>query len=759
MTSDQESRIREVLEIFGNSFGIDFVETQSSGTTIVVGDTYPGASTSSRGDDDLAVYFPNPPPGSSFVSNTNPIVIFDGNENWYNGFGKSPTAAQPSFFEAALVELGRMLGLGDTADLPNGTYMGFEPLITSTGVEWTFPGDNDVIHGQYLYKPEALDVDLYRFDVQPGKGGKLSAEVVANRLVNASLLNSKLALFKLRGTPWLADTALTVGQEINFNGNLYAVTKAGDSGTTAPSHTGGAALALNVTAPKTPAEFKYLGNANLELVATNDDYFGSDSFVEAALEPGVYYVAVSSEGNQFDPNSAATGSGGTSEGAYKLQLNFTPFDTPAIIDSAGSAIDGDRDGIAGGSYNFWFNVAPANKTIFVHKGMVGVGNGTAAAPYRELDTALASAAPGDIIRVLGDKGSDGNLSTATDSRPYLVGRANNADLQDGRTVEVPAGVTLMIDAGAVFKSLGGRIAVGSDANGANRLGSSIQVLGRPGVPVNFTSYNDRTIGTLSNPINVGVSSGDWGGIEIRGDVDRDQGRVDLEREGVFMNYVSNSVFNYGGGVVTFGGAGGRAISPISVSSQRPEISYNKILNSANSAVSADPNSFEYTTFTEQRYQQHGEFIADYSRIGPDLHRNQLQGNSINGLFIRIDTQAGGALEKLEVPARFDDTDIVYVLGESLLLNGTAGGPFQESSASRPPIDSLGSQAVNGTLGAGTYYYSYTYVDAFGNESLPSQPFAVTLGATGGINLLNLPSVPANRGFVGRRLYRGTLPGV
>ncbi len=103
----------------------------------------------------------------------------------------------------------------------------------------------------------------------------------------------------------------------------------------------------------------------------------------------------------------------------------------------------------------------------------------------------------------------------------------------------------MIDAGAVFKSLGGRIAVGSDANGANRLGSAVQVLGRPGTPVNFTSYNDRTIGTLSNPLNVPVASGDWGGIEIRGDVDRDQGRVDLEREGVFINYVSNSVLNYG----------------------------------------------------------------------------------------------------------------------------------------------------------------------------------------------------------------------
>ncbi len=159
--------------------------------------------------------------------------------------------------------------------------MGFEPSITATGVEWVFPGDNDVIHGQHLYKPDALDVDLYRFDVAPGKGGQLSAEVVANRLENASLLNTKVALFKLRGTPWLTNDNLVVNQEVNFNNNLYVVTRPGTAGTSGPLHTGGSAAATGGT-----AEFKFLGNANLELVATNDDYFGSDSFVEASLVPG-----------------------------------------------------------------------------------------------------------------------------------------------------------------------------------------------------------------------------------------------------------------------------------------------------------------------------------------------------------------------------------------------------------------------------------------------------------------------------------------
>ncbi len=96
-------------------------------------------------------------------------------------------------------------------------------------------------------------------------------------------------------------------------------------------------------------------------------------------------------------------------------------------------------------------------------------------------------------------------------------------------------------------------------------------------------------------------------------------------------------------------------------------------------------------------------------LAPILHRTTCKATRSNGVFIRIDTQAGGRTRSLEVPARFDDTDIVYVLGDSLLLIGEAGGPFEESNATRPPIDSITSQSTVGSLAAGTYFYSYTYV--------------------------------------------------
>ena len=49
--------------------------------------------------------------------------------------------------------------------------------------------------------------------------------------------------------------------------------------------------------------------------------------------------------------------------------------------------------------------------------------------------------------------------------------------------------------------------------------------------------------------------------------------------------------------------------------------------------------------------------------------------STNGLFIRIETPAGNTLQPLTVPGRFDDTDIVHVLAENLVIQGSSSEPF------------------------------------------------------------------------------------
>ena len=101
---------------------------------------------------------------------------------------------------------------------------------------------------------------------------------------------------------------------------------------------------------------------------------------------------------------------------------------------------------------------------------------------------------------------------------------------------------------------------------------------------------------------------------------------------------------------------------------RPTISFNTVVTSASAAMSADPNSFADTKFQDE------EFTAGYDRVGPDIHGNVLLDNSINGLFVRIRTEAGKPVDELSVCGRFDDMDIVHVISENLFISGTPGGP-------------------------------------------------------------------------------------
>ena len=99
-----------------------------------------------------------------------------------------------------------------------------------------------------------------------------------------------------------------------------------------------------------------LFNANGEVVARNDDYYGNDSFLDLQLDAGTYYVGVTSTGNtDYDPRIPDTGAGGTTDGAYQLNLGFASSAVgTTLTDSRGTAIDGNADGDPGGTYQFWF---------------------------------------------------------------------------------------------------------------------------------------------------------------------------------------------------------------------------------------------------------------------------------------------------------------------------------------------------------------------------------------------------------------------
>ncbi|HEV3344703.1 MAG TPA: choice-of-anchor L domain-containing protein, partial [Pirellulales bacterium] len=169
-----------------------------------------------------------------------------------------------------------------------------------------------------------------------------------------------------------------------------------------------------------------------QIISRNDDYFGTDSFINMQLAPGVYYLAVTSKGNtQFNPNVANSGSGGTTQGPYELDLNYTPAPTNTLTDLAGNPLIGNSNGTSGGAYNFWFNVG---NTIFVDKTPPVLTSGQLGSltnPYTNVGTALQVAAD----RLIAPGGSTPNL----DGQKFVVNDGQNAPVTfefaaDGRQV-------------------------------------------------------------------------------------------------------------------------------------------------------------------------------------------------------------------------------------------------------------------------------------------------------------------------------------
>lgn len=699
ITPEQMKRVREIFNIYSKLFGMDFIESDgvnpdTRGMTVVVGDLFPLGGVSGGGTLGIA----------TVGALEDGLAIMDGAQNWNNSFGGS-------FFDTAIHEIGHLLGLGHSYDLPPGTVMGSESELNGPQ-EFSFPGDHDIAHGLHLYRRDNRDVDMYSMVIPAGQAGKLQLEVLAERLSTSSNLDSQLSVFKR--------TSLGV-----------------------------------------------------ELVAANSASFGQDAKISLDLEAQssdvTYFISITANGNQdFHPEVENTGSGGFSEGSYQLQVNFesrvavgpTSF---SIEDTDGTPVDGDGDGIAGGNFNFWFRaVAPSDggarvnaRTIFVDKSYTGgVSSGSPAQPMKNLNFSSWPAnlrpQPGDVVRVAGP--SSGLSPTSIPAYEFGRGGVGNQILTDGLTLQVPRGVTLMADAGAIFKLQGSQITTGSQSAAVDNSNSAFQVLGTPQTPVFFTSYRDESLGIDTNPIGTIPASGDWGGIHFRHKLDKEQGRFGWERHGIFLDYVAGANIKFGGGQVTVL-TPSPVVSPIMLSESRPTILNNLISRNADAAISADPNSFEETLFTTPRHQFAESFAPDYSRVGPDVRGNTVFNNSINGLFVRTVTGPGEPLATLAFSAKFDDRDIVHVLSENLIIDSAPGGSVLDTSG--PDVSIVQLQTVSGgnMAGAGVRY-KLTATDRWGQSSLDSaSTIQLAVGAGGAVRLTGLP--PALGEFVGRSLWRST----
>jgi len=713
ISQQQRDRVREVMTQYSEYLGISFIEVEGAPTSdafisIAVGDLYGADETATSGDGGLAVATRDR--NGDGIDDLAVMDFQDFDESIDDTFGGE-------FTRGALFAVGQLLGYGYADDLPQPVSQSSDFIFSpGTDNEPAYPSVADIVHGQYLYRPDSTDIDLYRFELPTS--GVLSVETIAERLGDPSLLDTLLRVYRLG-----SDGAFTE-------------------------------------------------------IAANNDYFSNDSFVGLEVDSGTYMIGVSARGNSdYDPSISGTGFGGLTEGGYELIIDFSPTGTNGLTDTTGIALDGDGDSRPGDVFNFWFVPNDVNDTLYVDKAATSASGalGTLSNPYREIDQAIAAATEGMTIRVVGNGGVDGQPETLVDNYSYQIGYTSNGlPLADGISLDLPKGIRMIIDSGAVLKMSRSRIGVGS-ASLTDQSDSSLQLLGTPtiitpsGLPardslneiipgsVFLTSINDDSIGagntTGSNPV-----AGEWGGLDFRGDLDsQDESRRNRELEGVFLNHVQYADIRYGGGQVLIGGQS-VVVSPIDMAVTRPTIINSSIRESADAAIAATPDTFTETRFTDPYYQASGAFTPDYDRVGPNVWGNTVVDNTINGLFVRVRTRAGDILETISTSARFDDGDIPIVLTETLQIEGTAGGPVLQSTAPSSLLVRLSQTAVGDIPANGeTYVYRITNVDGNGLESASSLPtVSITLNdpsGTAGIQLEQLPEVSSSSDYVGRRLYR------
>ncbi len=293
--------------------------------------------------------------------------------------------------------------------------------------------------------------------------------------------------------------------------------------------------------------------------------------------------------------------------------------------------------------------------------------GTLQNPFGLIKNAISAALPNDIIRVVGNGGTDNDVLTTADARPYVIGFADSgSQLEDGSKLEIPQNVILQIDAGAVVKLQAANLDAGTSAVGLDRSGSAIQVLGTPHQEVYFTSFENDLVGGDSDGVTDGANAGDWGGLVFRetSDFQANTAGATLFDAGIFLNYVNHANISHGGGKVIVNSVE-KVYNSIHMVTARPTLTHNTITNGSDAAISADPDSFDDSR----------------GRIGPDIHSNLIYDNSQNGLFVRIETQFGQPLQRLSKTARFDDVDITHIITQNLEIVGNPGGPLD--GAPRP----------------------------------------------------------------------------
>ncbi len=666
----------------------------------------------------------------------NGLAVMDAAQNW----GDSAFAGQ--WMQVAMHEIMHNLGFGHSADLPPDQIM-LDDLSQGTS-ELVLPGIGDLTTGLNLFRADSNDINMYKVTLTtPGTlsaetiAQRLAYPSSLNTELRVFQLNADGSYSALAQNDDYFSTDSFVSLSLQPGTYFVGVSASGndsydptrpDSGMNGKT-TGPYQLRVNFTPQETvgPAAAGNDGSIVLNgsgfTVATSgaNNVMGTTPFTAAvgngrvtinginaatvplvtALNGDTFTVAQGAASYTFQFVNTANAANQPATG--NIPIDFNPTDDinavladmvtaindafAVLVNANGTPFDGDADGTPGGLYNYWFNVAgteasgATDRTLFVDKSAPSGGTGMIAKPYTTISAALTAAAADavkglhDIVRIEGN-----NASNLAADQSYNIGTTTFGTLSDGAQMVVPRNTTVMIDAGAVFKFDGANIQVGSSSVSVDQSGASLQVLGTPSTAVYFTSWQDSSVGKITNPITTAAKAGDWGGLVFENDLDiaydgttppPATARPLPENNGIFLDYVNHAQLLYGGGVVTVNSVKS-VYDPIYMVQARVTASYNTIEHSADAAMSADPNSFEESYF-EGNNTTTGYYTNDYERVGPSLNGNLVLNNSINGIMVRIRTNAGEPLDTLTTSARFNARDITYVVPENLELDGNPGG--------------------------------------------------------------------------------------
>ncbi len=680
LISETEKQIvREIFEIYAQKSGYEFIETSA---TVHGGDQLMIGKGDMRSVSNGALA-----PGQVAGLASGSFAVLDGSV-----FNQSIRSFGDGFTGVMFHEIGHSLGLSHSYDIPSVQGSG-----VSNGIR---PGDHDIVHLQRIVPPNSTDIDLYKFELT--QAGRFRAETIAERLLPApSYLNSVLTLYR-QIAPGEVELVARNDQyfgadsfiDLDLSAGTYFIGVTSTGNTNYDPHVPDSGFGGTTDGDY---DLKLSFEADSGGVLRDDDgtaidgdgdgrpggvhsfwFQGTDSATAIYVDKGA------------DVSSMVDGIGTLSDPYDTISAAFADAASRIVVplDGDTSIADGEMFVIDDGinlpvTFRFGTTGAnPVNLTTPMATSPEDVATAIstaigAAVTAGDLDASVTATVTGRVVRfsginnldigasptllhtpnivhIVGNGGGDGDIGTIGNNRPYLVGEGIDiagTPLDDGEDFLVPQGVNVMIHAGVLIKLRKANLDAGTSST-ESRSNASIQVLGTPEHSVFFRSYHNDAVGGDSDGVGPAPSSGDFGGIVFRDD-------SDLEAHGIFLNYVNHADINNGGGKV-FVDTAESVFTPIHIIDARPSASFNRITLSENAAMSASPDSFD----------------DSIGRIGPNLYGNFLVNNTIDGLFIRIETPLGGTIDKLTVSGRFNDTDIAHVLSENLIIAGGAGGPLE-----------------------------------------------------------------------------------